>query len=215
MEIRWKGHSCFEIKNKNSTIVVDPYGDIGLGNLKVKANVVLVTHEHSDHNNISAVVPVSEESKLLVIKGPGEYEVGGVMIDGIMLPHDDKGGEERGFVTAYTIHSEEITICHLGDVGAPLTTEQIDALDGVDILLIPVGGGPTVDAEAAVKIVNQIEPRIVIPMHYDEPGLKHKFDDISKFIKEIGLVPQEQETLKTTKSGLPAEEMQLVVLKKQ
>jgi L-ascorbate metabolism protein UlaG (beta-lactamase superfamily) len=214
MEIKWKGQSCFEIKTKNNVIITDPYGDIGLGVLKLKGNIVTISHDHDDHSNKAAVAALSEGVSQVIISDPGEYEVGGVLINGVTIPHDKEEGKDRGFCTAYTITAEEITVCHLGDCGAALTAEQLEALNGVDILFIPIGGTYTLDAEEAVKVVNQIEPRIVIPMHYGLPGLKYDLVGVEKFVKEIGLPPQELDVLKIQKSGLPAEEMQLIILKK-
>jgi len=213
MEIKWHGQACFSIKTKDKSIVIDPYEDLGWGIPKLRGDLILVTHDHRDHNNIKAVAKTSEEVNQFVINGPGEYEIGGVFITGISASHDSKGGEERGMTTLYSINADNVTICHLGDLGTQLSNEQLDALDGVDVLLIPVGGTFTIDAGEAVKVVSQIEPRIVIPMHYALPNLKHKLDSVEKFIKELGLAPEETETFKFQVSDLPAEETKLVILK--
>jgi L-ascorbate metabolism protein UlaG (beta-lactamase superfamily) len=214
MEIKHIGHSCFEIKSKNVTIVTDPYSeDVGLKLPKLKADIVTVSHDHFDHNNSSAVDGVSAEKKPFVINNPGGYEIQGVLIEGISTFHDGEEGKKRGVNTVYDIKLEGITFCHLGDLGADLTEEQIEELDGVDVLFVPVGGSDvTLDAEGAVKIVNKIEPRIIIPMHYEVDGLKLNLASVDKFIKEIGLTAEKLDSLKIDKKDLPVEGMRLVIL---
>jgi len=213
MEIKHIGHSCFEIKNKSTTIVTDPYSeDVGLKMPKLKANIVTVSHDHYDHNNIDAVSSANEEKKLFVINNPGGYEIEGILIEGISTFHDDKRGALRGLNNVYDIKMDGITLCHLGDLGADLTEEQIEELDGVDILFVPVGGTFTLDAEEAAKIVNKIEPRVIIPMHYKVEGLKINLDGVEKFVKEIGLVAEKTDVLKIDKKDLPQEGMRLVIL---
>jgi L-ascorbate metabolism protein UlaG (beta-lactamase superfamily) len=149
-----------------------------------------------------------------LVSGPGEYEVKGVFIQGIPSFHDDKEGKEKGQNTIYVIETEEMRICHLGDLGQKqLTDEQLEKIDSVDILMIPVGGGYTIDSSAAQKIISQIEPLVVIPMHYDIPKLKIKLDDVSNFLKAMGnksAVPQDKFVVKS--STLPKEGMEIVIL---
>jgi L-ascorbate metabolism protein UlaG (beta-lactamase superfamily) len=214
MEIKWYGHSCFEIKNKGIIIVTDPYSDeVGFKMPKLKANIVTVSHDHFDHNNVGAISSNSEK-ELFIAGSPGGYEVEGVLLEGIRTYHDAKQGAERGFSTVFDIKIGGITICHLGDLGDDLTEEQIEELDGIDILFIPVGGKVTIDYEKAAKVVGKIEPRIVIPMHYEIDGLKMDLDGLDKFIKELGLSPETMDVLKIEKKDLPAEGMQLIVLNK-
>lgn len=213
MEIRHLGHSCFEIKNKNISIVTDPYSpETGLKMPKTKANIVTVSHDHYDHNNVGAIESAYAEKGPFVVDSAGGYEIEGVLVEGIRTFHDDKGGVERGINIVYDIKMDGMTICHLGDLGGDLKEEQIEELDGVDILFVPVGGKYTIDAENAVKVVNKIEPRIVIPMHYAEDGLKMDIEGVDKFIKEIGLQAENLDSLKIEKKDLPVEGMRLVVL---
>src|SRR3989338_7017967 len=183
MIITWYGQACFKIQSGSTTIVTDPFEKkLGLTPPKFEAQIALVTHEHFDHNNI-----VNISGSPFVVDSPGEYETGGVKIRGIFSFHDDKEGKERGTNTMYVIKMEDMTIANLGDLGQrQLTEEQVDALGEVDILMIPVGGNYTIDAETAVEITNQIEPKIVIPMHYQVKGLSVKLDPVSDFLKEIG-----------------------------
>lgn len=174
---------------------------------------MLSTHGHEDHNNIKGVKSVSPDGAF-VITGPGEYEVKDIEIQGIASFHDEKQGKERGQNTIYKIVAEDIRICHLGDIGqAELTAEQVERIGDTDILFVPVGGVYTVDARGALKIVNQIEPRIVIPMHYMLPGLRFKLDKVDEFLKEMGvknIEPQNKLSLKA--KDLSSEETKVVVL---
>ena len=142
----------------------------------------------------------------------GEYDFKGVLIEGIDSFHDDKKGSERGGNIMYRIEIDDISVAHLGDLGDILDNAQLEKLVGTDVLLIPVGGKFTLDAKKAVEVISQIEPRIVIPMHYKTDGLKYDLDSVDKFVKEIGLTPSYEEKLKISKKDLPQEDMELVIL---
>lgn len=212
MDINWYGQSCFRIKGKNASIVIDPFDPETTG-LKLpkdmEAQVLLSTHSHHNHNNISAI-----SGNPLIISGPGEYEISGVSVVGVGSYHDDSEGTERGKNTIYRILIDGINVVHLGDLGHVLSEEQLAQIDATDILLIPVGGKYTIDSEAAAKVVAQMESRIVIPMHYQIPGLKSELESADSFLKEMGAenaVPVLK--LSITKDKLP-EETQVVVLAK-
>ena len=215
MHIVWKGQSCFQItaspqKGEQVSIVIDPFDEsAGLKVPSLPADILLITHDHFDHNNKKAVA-----NNPFIIDGPGEYERKGVFIEGIPAFHDDKEGKERGLDTIYTIEAEEMRICHLGDFGQKeLTPEQLEKIGDIDILMIPVGGVFTIDAKEASKVIAQIEPRIVIPMHYSVPKLKIKLDGIEPFLKEMGRKSVEpQEKLLVKKKDLIEEETKIVVL---
>lgn len=190
------------------TLITDPFDNsIGLRMPKMEANILTVSHGHKDHNNLESV-----KGNPYTIDAPGEYEIKDVAIEGVEVFHDDKEGKERGNVVAYRIDMDDITIVHLGDLGHTLNSKQLEVLAGVDILLIPVGGKYTIDAKKAVEVVSQIEPRIVIPMHYKVDGLKEDIDGVEKFIKELGVKPRTEEKLKISKRDLPQDEMELVIL---
>jgi len=210
MKITWYGHSCFKIATNNTIIVTDPFGkDIGLKPIRCEADIVTVSHDHYDHNNI-----LSLRGSPFIVNEPGEYELKGITIRGINSFHDKKEGKERGLNTLFVIEAEGIKICHLGDLGQKeLTSEQLESLGDVDILLIPVGGIYTVDGEEAVKIINQIEPKIVIPMHYKIPNLTIKLQGVDNFLKEIGREKQVVERLVIKEKDLPKEEIRVVVMK--
>lgn len=213
MEIVWYGQACFKIKGKSATVVIDPF-DPEFTGLKLpkdlEAQIVLTTHPHKDHSNIEAVA-----GNPLVITGPGEYEAAGVSINGVAAFHDGKEGLERGKITIYHLLMDGINIVHLGDLGHVLTEEQTSEIDEADILMIPVGdGGATINSEAAAKVVSQLEPKIIIPMHYAVPGLKFEFEGVEPFLKEMGAENIEpQPKLVITKDKLP-DETSTVVLSK-
>lgn len=208
MTITWYGQSCFRIETKEGSILIDPFSkDIGLRAPRIKDDLVLVTHEHYDHNNVDDV-----EGETFVIRGPGEYERKGIHVRGILSYHDTTSGSERGINTIYVIKAEEMTLCHLGDLGQPaLTDEQVEAIGDVDVLMLPVGGTYTIDAKGAVQVVSQVEPKIIVPMHYQVPGLTVKLESAEKFIKEIGLTPENVDKIKISKKALPVEETKLIV----
>lgn len=213
MDITYLGHSSFRIRGKSATVVTDPYdSSVGLKFPKhVEANVITVSHDHDDHNATTQI-----EGSPYVISGPGEYEVKGVSIFGLSTFHDDQKGKERGHNTMYRMEVDGISIVHLGDLGHHLSSEQVDELDGVSILMIPVGGVFTIDPTVAAQIVSDIEPLIVIPMHYGRSELDQKvygmLSPVSQFLKEIGKEDSApQSKLSLTKDKLPAE-MQVVVL---
>lgn len=224
MQIIWHGQSCFQInassgKNNGVSIVIDPFGEeLGLRVPKLEADILLITHNHFDHNNIKAVNPIKHsdnDSGMLLITGPGEYEKNNVFVQGIASFHDKNEGKERGKNTCYSIDVEGIRICHLGDLGqCELTDGQVDEIGEIDILMIPVGGAMNLDAQTASKIIGQIEPRIVIPMHYDLPKIKANLDGVDKFLKVMGKKDIEPlAKLSIKEKDLTGEETEVVVLK--
>ena len=216
MQIIWRGQSCFEIlssqgKNNHVNIVVDPFDeDTGLRVPKLEADILLVSHEHHDHNNMKAV-----GGNPFLIQGPGEYEIKGVYIQGIDSFHDASLGKEKGQNTIYTIEVEDLRLCHLGDLGQKeLTPEQVEKIGEIDILMIPVGGVYTISAKEAVKIMSQIEPNIVIPMHYQIPKLKIKLEELDRFLKSMGIKKIEPlPKLSIKKKDISSEEAKIIVLK--
>lgn len=183
MVIQWYGQACFKIQSGDLVVAVDPFSkEIGLTAPRFRANLVLVTHAHYDHANAESIA-----GDPFVIKGPGEYEVQSVQVEGIQTFHDTVSGKERGLNTMYKIKMEGITILHMGDFGeSVMRDETVEQVGDVDIIMMPVGGTYTIAASEAAKIVTQIEPRIVIPMHYHIPGLKVKLDEVGAFLKEMG-----------------------------
>lgn len=213
MIIKWHGQSCFTIEGDKATIVIDPFDEeIGLKLPKLSADIVLSTHEHADHSNVAAVKGKESENPF-VVNGPGEYEVKETFVYGIGSFHDASQGSERGTNTIYRIEIDGISIAHLGDLGHLLEDKQLENLEGVDILMIPVGGNYTIDGKTATKIISQMEPRIVIPMHYKIKGLNEKIEGLDGFCKEIGVCPPNTvDKLKIVKKDLPQEDLQVVTM---
>lgn len=215
MHINWHGQSFFQIlaarvKGEQVAIAIDPFDEtIGLKVPSVSADILLITHGHYDHSNKKAV-----KNEPFVIEGPGEYEVKDVYIKGIISFHDENEGKERGLNTIYVIEVEDMRLCHLGDFGQKeLTTDQLEKIGDIDILMVPVGGIFTIDAKGANKVISQIEPRIVIPMHYGLPGLKIKIDEVDKFLKEMGKKSVESlPKLLIKRKDLTLDETKIVVL---
>jgi L-ascorbate metabolism protein UlaG (beta-lactamase superfamily) len=216
MIITWQGHSCFKIQDKigpdGVTVVTDPFdkelaAKAGLKVPNFEADIVTVSHQHHDHNNVSAL-----RGEPFTVDCAGEYDFKGILVEGIDSYHDEKKGEIRGENIIYRIEVEDISITHLGDLGHVLDNNQIEKLAGTDILLIPVGGNYTLDAKKAIEVISQIEPRIIIPMHYKTKDSKLELEDVEKFVKEIGLTPSYEEKLKISKKDLPQEDMELVIL---
>ena len=200
MEIMWLGYSCFRLKGKSTTVITDPCPpSLGYPVDNPSAHIVTASHQHSNHSYIEAV---SGEPRL--IYRPGEYEISGALIIGISTFHDAENGTKLGKNTVFVIEIDDITICHLGDLGHPLSSKQIEELGHIDVLLVPVGGGTTVSASQAAGLVRAIEPRMVIPMHYKTLTLTREMDNVDKFLHEMGLkeaVPQPK--INVTKSTLP------------
>lgn len=212
MDIYWYGQAAFRLKGKNATVIVDPYSpEIGFKLPKdaTAGDIVLKTHDHPDHNNVAAV------TSQMTFDKPGEYEIKGVVMTGVSSFHDGVQGGERGKNVIFHILMDGLNIVHLGDLGQnELTEDQIAQISQTDILLVPVGGVYTIDAKNAANIVSQLEPKIIIPMHYKVEGLKYDLEPVENFLKEMGVenaVPQPK--LSITKDKLP-EESEVVVLSK-
>jgi L-ascorbate metabolism protein UlaG (beta-lactamase superfamily) len=209
MEITWYGLSCFRMTERGLiSVVADPYSaDIGLAPLKMKADVVTISHDAPGHNNTAAVKGVQK-----VITGPGEYEVGGVFITGIRMREETGGSSKKKANTLYVFDFEGITVAHLGDLSEVPSQAQIEALDTVDVALVPVGGGGALNPSQAAEVISLIEPSIVVPMHYKTYTEGPKLSTAAGFLKEMGIAkPDPLASLKVTKSSI-AEETQVVVL---
>jgi L-ascorbate metabolism protein UlaG (beta-lactamase superfamily) len=214
MEIKYFGHSTFLLKNKTTSVVTDPY-DPEIVSLKfpkhTECDIVTISHDHRDHNYTQIL-----ENSPFVVKGKGEYEIKGVSIIGINSYHDKEKGAQRGKNTIYRIEMDNLAIVHMGDLGHVLSSEELDEIDGVDILLIPVGGTYTINASEAKNIINEIEPSIVIPMHYGRSELSGpefaELADLKVFFAEMGKeMPPPIPKLSISKEKLPPE-MQIVIL---
>ncbi|NTV62939.1 MAG: MBL fold metallo-hydrolase [Oscillochloris sp.] len=216
-DVQYLGHSCFRLRGRDGIVLCDPYSRaIGLDLGRPSAHIVTVSHDHADHNFVAGVKPARE--RLFVIDGPGEYEVSGVLITGVRTAHDTHKGSERGFNTVFVIHLDDVVFCHLGDLGHELTQAQLEEIGNVDVLFVPVGGGETIGPAEANNVIGQIEPKIVVPMHYAAAQLSFEYDliPLEKFTHERGIkeiVPEEK--LSVTSTNLPpeSEETRVVILR--
>ncbi len=183
MLLKYIGHACFYIETKNGTrIVIDPYDNsIGLTPVNETADILLISHHHYDHDYSEGVHGSYE-----LYDAPGSYTSHGISIKGIELPHDDADGQKRGKVTAFIIEADNMRIMHMGDVGIVPDDAFFANAGRIDILMLPIGGVYTVDAEQAVEIMDRLDPNITIPMHYKSHKLKmdidgpHKFEKVAK-----------------------------------
>ena len=195
-------------------VVADPF-DASTGDEppKLRADVVTITRDDPAHNNVSAVVG-AQRGDVRIVRGPGEYEMGGVFITGVSMKTESKKGMPLQHGTVYTFNFDGLTVVHLGGLSFVPSQAQVEALETVDVLLVPIGGGDGLNAAQASEIISLIEPSIVVPMNYHTAGAQdnRKLDTAGKFLKEMGLSEAKtQDVLKVTKSSLP-EDTQVILL---
>ncbi|MBI1975027.1 MAG: MBL fold metallo-hydrolase [Parcubacteria group bacterium] len=212
MQIQWYGQSFFRIETQGTVIAIDPFSkmpDWGISRTpRFKANVLLISHEHQDHNNTEAI-----EGEPLVFRGPGEYEVGGIFIEGIHSFHDNQSGHERGTNTIFVVEAEDLRVCHLGDFGeSKLSAEQLEKIGRADVVMVPVGGKFTIGPGTAANIVSQLEPKVVIPMHF-KVSKQSPLESVQAFLKEMSAHPESEEKLSIRARDLPTEGTRVHLLK--
>lgn len=216
MEITYLGHSSFKLRGKTGTVVTDPYDPyVGFTMPTASADVVTVSHQHKDHNNVSAVSGTARRKNPFIVEKPGEYEVGGISVFGVPSFHDTNGGVERGANTIFTIMLDGLKVCHLGDLGHELSVEQRGQIGDIDVLLCPVGGAFTIDAQLAAKTIKLLEPSIAIPMHYKTKQHDEKVfgdvTDLQTFLEAYGAESKPEAKLNVETGRLP-EELEIVTL---
>lgn len=207
MEITYLGHSCFRIRGNQAVIITDPFPpETGYTLGKQTADIVTVSHANPSHSYTEGVTGAH------VIKGPGEYEIAGILILGVATYHDAVKGQAKGKNTAYLLEVDGVNICHLGDIGHLPTDEQIEEIGNVDVLMVPVGGISTINASMAAQVIRKMEPKIAIPMHYKTDKTKRDLEPVDNFIKEMGmLLIEPKPKLAVTKNNLPLT-LQVVIL---
>jgi L-ascorbate metabolism protein UlaG (beta-lactamase superfamily) len=201
MEISLLGHDCFRVRGRDVTLVTDPFG------AELGALPVTISHDHPGHNYVEGV-----GGNPRALRGPGEYEIKGVLINGVASFHDNSNGKERGRNTVYVIEIDDLTVCHLGDLGHVLSAQQVDEIGNIDILLVPAGGPGALSVAQAAEVISQLEPSMVIPMNYSLGPQGTRQDGLEKFCHEMGVkefTPQPR--VSVTKSSLPTE-TQVVIL---
>jgi L-ascorbate metabolism protein UlaG (beta-lactamase superfamily) len=214
MDITWYGLSCFRIREAGVTVLCDPYDrTVGLQLPKVRADILTISHDRPGHNSVERV---AGEPK--VISGPGEYEIKNVFITGATTYHRRRKEDAPERNVMFFFDFGDLTVGHLGDLGEIPTQSEIEDLNlgEVDVLLVPVGGGDTLDPTRAVEVIGLFEPRLVVPMHFQQPELSalwaNGFEPVDKFLRELGATaPEKVEMLKLTKSALH-EETQVALL---
>jgi L-ascorbate metabolism protein UlaG (beta-lactamase superfamily) len=209
MKIKYLAHASFLITSDSGVrIVTDPYETSpGLkhGAIRETADIVTVSHEHGDHNNVSAVQGNPKAVRSSV-------EVKGIKFKAVTTAHDDKGGSQRGKNTIFCFEVDGVNICHAGDLGHALSDEDVKAIGKVDVLMIPVGGFFTVDARTATKVCDQLQPKIVIPMHYKTEKLEFPIAGVDEFIRGKSNVLHASSEIELKAGSLPAA-TQITVLK--
>ena len=217
MIIQYYGHSCFKITTRPAgrgqeevNIFLDPFDKkIGLRPPQGQADMVLVSHDHFDHNNTSAL-----KGEPIIVNIPGEYSVKGISVVGVTSFHGEPKSE-RGNIsnTIFLLESENIRVCHLGDLGTDLTEKQLEEINGVDILMAPIGGNYTIDHKKAIEVIKKIEPSVVIPMHYKIKDSTADIADEKKFCNDMGNCSKERPTkINLKKKDLVEKKMEVIIM---
>jgi L-ascorbate metabolism protein UlaG (beta-lactamase superfamily) len=210
MEITWYGHSCFRFMERGvASIVADPFHtSLGLGEPKVPASdIVTISHHAPGHDNHELVKKVTH-----ILDRPGEYEIGGVFLNGIATynPHVAPEDTRQNIVFVYDF--DRAKIAHLGDLDHVPSQAQIEQFGPIDVLLVPVGGGGALNSSQAAEVISLIEPSVVVPMHYYTEGSRVTLDPLDKFLKELGITEPQRDTSLKVSAGTLSEETQVVVL---
>ena len=217
MDIIYLGHSGFKLRGKSASVVTDPFGpEIGFALPQVSADIVTVSHSHPDHAAVAKVQGTSRRPKPFIITAPGEYEIMGISVRAIPVFHDDQQGKLRGKNLIMVITIDGVHLVHLGDLGHPLTEAQVEDIGPVDVLMVPVGGVFTIGPQVAASVVENLDPSIVIPMHYRTEKHSDVFKELSTlsdFLKAMGIESKQSQEKLTVAAGNLPEETEVVVLK--
>jgi len=205
MQLAWFGQRCCRLESKEGTVLIDPYGkEVSLRGPRLRGDLILSS---------TGGLPGEPDEGSFVITNPGEYERRGIAVRGIRSFRDDQEGVERGLNTMFVLRVEDVAVCHLGALGqSQLTNEQVDAIGDVDVLIVPVGGHGVMDAKAALQVVNQIEPKVIVPVQFAMSGSPYPAEKVELFVKALGIDAEKVEKLKIAKKTLPVQETLLYVL---
>jgi L-ascorbate metabolism protein UlaG (beta-lactamase superfamily) len=202
MELTWYGHAAFLITTGEGTkIITDPYkpgGNIAYAAIPDEADIVTVSHEHTDHNYAEGI-----RGNPQVIRGAGRYEVKGVVVEGVAAYHDDASGSQRGGNTIFTFDADGVRICHLGDLGHVLGDAEIQRIGHVDVLCIPVGGFFTIGPQEATTVIGQLQPKLIFPMHVKTARCSLPIEPVDAFLQE----KKEVQKLNTSTFSFTREEL--------
>jgi len=210
MKIEFLGHATFFITTKdNIRIITDPYESGGFGGtfnykpIDVEADIVTISHSHSDHADSQAV-----KGRPIIIDKIGKHYVKGINIEGLVSYHDKNQGGDRGSNIIFVIEADGMKLAHLGDLGCEPSSVDIEKLREIDVIFIPVGGRYTIDSKEAKNLVDILKPRIAIPMHFKTEAVGLSIDSASKFVKEFdkGVTKEEKASvIEIDKNNLPSE----------
>ncbi len=209
MDITWYGHSCFRMKAKGVAVVTDPCGkDVGYPVPRLRADIVTISCDHPDYCNTGLV-----QGGAKVIRSPGEYEIKGTFVTGVRIAQAKTKGQQVSNNTAYLFDFDGLMVCHLGTLDHVPSEVQLQTLISVDVLLVPVGGVTTINANQAAEVIGLLEPRLVVPMHYRTKVTRAKLEPVTQFLKEMGLPEpaSARDILSVDKGDLP-EHTQVVLL---
>lgn len=211
MRIKWLGHSCFKIASeKGIRVVTDPFDDnVGYKLPAVETDIITLSHGHYDHNFIDCV-----KGNFEVVSKVGNFYVKDIAITGVHTYHDEEQGAKRGSNIVYVFDIDGIKVCHMGDIGHVLSPSQVQMIGAVDVLMIPVGGIYTVNWEGAIEIVNQLNPSVIIPMHYKTKVLKFNLEPADEFINKFeNVVRAQSQIIEIKKDDLKAGDKKVYVLR--
>jgi L-ascorbate metabolism protein UlaG (beta-lactamase superfamily) len=210
MKIKYLAHAAFLITAENGIkIVTDPYqtsDGLRHGAIKETADIVTVSHEHGDHNNVTAIKGTPQ-----LVRTDGEVK--GIKIKAVAAAHDDKSGSQRGKNTIFCFEVDGVNVCHAGDLGHELSAEQVKAIGKVDVLMVPVGGFFTIDAKTAARVCDQLKPKVILPMHYKTDKLGFPITGVEEFLKgKTNVTRSNDSEIELKADKLPAA-AQIIVLK--
>jgi len=211
MKVKWLGHASFLITSDNGTsIITDPYvagSGLKYGEIKESADIVTVSHDHFDHNNVAAVGGSPQ-----VVKDAAATEIKGIGFRGVPTYHDDNQGKDRGRNVIFIMDIDGMKICHAGDLGHSLSSQQVAEIGKVDVLLVPVGGFFTIDARVATEVCNALSPSVIIPMHFKNDRCDFPIAGVEDFIAGKAAVLQPEATEAEFRAGELPEDTEIVVL---
>jgi L-ascorbate metabolism protein UlaG (beta-lactamase superfamily) len=211
VDVIWLGHACFLLRSDTKSLIFDPFKGTGLPEPKLKADIVLCSHSHSDHNNVAAV---KHEKSAVLEKFTGTKQIDGVSVKGIATFHDDAEGGKRGRNSVYVVELEGVRFCHLGDLGHELTPSEQNEIGSVDVLFIPIGGFFTIGPQQARNVMKSLKPKITVPMHYNAPGMSITFKVLKKvedFLSKDDMVKKlDGSSFTINKTDLPEKEIVIV-----